>query len=283
MLYSKNDMNTLRKLWNGFLNIFGLRKNSKYVKNYLNEANMRSAIFMSFVIFVLEIWLVIRQTNKYIIPTLNDPNNTYSFFRVVFSNTSLYFLMMFFGVAMFAYSLQYVSKKKSLSKMIIPIVAAGASLVIFCLLPLEFKYKSINFADPNQAKVIRGILRLIFYISVALFDVGIIFSSIYRYRGGKRGSLSSVLVISLFALVCLTFGVMVSYGDFISSTIYPNVQVGTDKEGNPIFKDVLANDKSNKQIICCYTPIYRVGSPCITHVQGARLEYALKVCRVRHS
>ena len=205
---------------------------------------MKSGIFMSFVIFVLEIWLVIRQTNKYIIPTLNDPNNTYSFFRVVFSNTSLYFLMMFFGVAMFAYSLQYVSKKKSLSKMIIPIVAAGASLVIFCLLPLEFKYKSINFADPNQAKVIRGILRLIFYISVALFDVGIIFSSIYRYKGGRRASLSSVLVISLFALVCLMFGVMVSYGDFISSKIYSGVDVGGKTA------DVLINDDKNKQMIC---------------------------------
>ena len=155
-------MKILNKVWNGFLNIFGLRKNSKYVKGYLNEANMRSAIFMSFVIFVLEIWLVIRQTNKYIIPTLADPNNTYSWFQVVFQNTSLYFLMMFFGAAMFVYSLQYTSKRKSLSKMIIPIVAAGISLVIFCLLPLEFKYKSINLNDPSQAKVIRGVLRLLF-------------------------------------------------------------------------------------------------------------------------
>ena len=244
-------MKYLSKLWNGFLNIFGIRKNSKYVKNYLNEANMKSGVFMAFVIFVLEIWLVIRQTRKYIIPTLSSPDNTYSFFRVVFTNTSLYFLMMFFGVAMFAYSLLYSSKKKSLSKMIVPIVAASISLVIFCLLPLEFKYKSINFNDPSQAKVIRGVFRLLFYISVALFDVGIIFSSIYRYRGGQRESLSSVLVISLFALVCLMFGVMVSYGDFISSKIYTGVQVGVDsKTGNPIIKDVLVNDDKNKQIIC---------------------------------
>ena len=237
-------MKILNKLWNGFLNIFGLRKNSKYVKGYLNEANMRSAIFMSFVIFVLEIWLVIRQTNKYIIPTLADPNNTYSWFQVVFQNTSLYFLMMFFGAAMFVYSLQYTSKRKSLSKMIIPIVAAGISLVIFCLLPLEFKYKSINLNDPSQAKVIRGVLRLLFYIAVAMFDIGIIFSSIYRYRGGRRESLSSVLVISLFALVCLMFGVMVSYGDFISSKIYNDVDL------NGKTASVLINDDKNKQMIC---------------------------------
>ena len=237
-------MKILSSLWNGFLNVFGIRRNSKYVKGYLNEANMRSGIFMSFVIFVLEVWLVLRQTRKYIIPTMQDPNNTYSLFRVVFSNTSLYFLMMFFGAAMFAYSLLYISKRKSRSKMIIPIVAAGLSLVIFCLLPFEFKYKSINFADPNQAKVIRGIFRLLFYISVALFDIGIIFSTIYRYKGGRRESFSSVLVISLFALVCLMFGVMVSYGDFISSKVYTNVEIG----GKTV--DVLANDDKNKQIIC---------------------------------
>ena len=242
-------MKTLSKLWNGFLNIFGIQKNSKYVKNYLNEANMRSGIFMAFVIFVLEIWLVIRQTRKYIIPTLTSPGNTASWFQVVFQNTSLYFLMMFFGAAMFAYSLLYSSKKKSKTKMIIPIVAAGISLVIFCLLPLEFKYKSINLADPSQAKVIRGIFRLLFYVSVALFDIGIIFSTIYRYKGGRRESFSSVLVISLFALVCLMFGVMVSYGDFISSKIY-SIQTGVDDKGNPIMKDMLLNDDKNKQIIC---------------------------------
>ena len=244
MLYIKSAMKTLSSLWNGFLSIFGLRKNSKYVKSYLNDANMKSGVFMSFVIFVLEIWLVIRQTNKYIYPTLINPENQVHWFQVIFQNTSLYFLMMFFGGAMFAYSLLYSSKKQSLAKMIIPIVAAGISLILCCLLPLEFKYKSINLADPSKAKIIRGVFRLLFYVAVALFDIGIIFSSIYRYKGGRRASVSSVMVISLFALVCLMFGVMVSYGDFISSKIYTDVEVG----GKTV--DVLANDDKNKQIIC---------------------------------
>ncbi len=237
-------MKTLSKIWNGFLDIFGIRKNSKYVKNYLNEANMRSAIFMSSVIFVLEVWLVIRQTNKYVVPTLLDPNNTYSWFRVVFSNTSLYFLMMFFGLAMLVYSAQYVSQRKSLRKMVISIVAAGLSIALCCLLPLEFKYGSINLADPSKAKVIRGVFRLLFYVSVFLFDVGIIIANVYRYKGGRNANLGSVLIISLFALVCLMFGVMVSYGDFISSKVY------TDVDLNGKTANVLINDDKNKQIIC---------------------------------
>ena len=240
-------MKLLSKFWNGFLNIFGIRKNSEYVKNYLNEANMKSGIFMSFVIFVLEIWLVIRQAQKYVIPKISGGMNG---FEAIFKYTSLYFVMMFFGAAMFMYSLQYISKKKSKSKMIVPIVFAGLSIGLCCLLPLEFQYKSIVLNSPVDATTVQGILKLFFYLSVFQFDIGIIFSSIYRYRGGKRASVSSVMVISLFALVCLAFGVMVSYGDFISSTVYKDVVVGVDKNGNDIVKDVIVNDKSNKQIIC---------------------------------
>ena len=252
-------MEFLTKIWHGFLNIFGIRRNSKYVKDYLNDANMKSGVFMSFVIFVLEIWLVVRQSLKYIRFEIMDliTNNKVSFlnvFKSVFSNTSLFFLMMFFGAAMFAYSLLYSSKRKSKAKIIIPIVAAGISLVLVCLLPCEFLVtRTINFSNPNKAKVIRSVFRLLFYISVALFDVGIIFSSIYRYKGGRRASISSVMVISLFALVCLIFGVMVSYGDFISSSIYPNdhlIETGKDDDGNPIYTDLLANDDKNKQMIC---------------------------------
>ena len=240
-------MKTLLKIWNGFLDIFGFRKNSKYVKNYLNEANMRSGIFMSAVVFVLEIWLVVRQFDKYVIPKMAGGMN---FFEAMFKYTSLYFVMMFFGAAMFMYSLQYLSNKKSKSKMIVPIVFAGLSIALCCLLPFEFKYNSITLNSTIDTVTVQGILKLFFYASVLAFDIGIIFSSIYRYRGGKRASLSSVMVISLFALVCLAFGVMVSYGDFISSKVYTGVTVGTDKNGNPIIKDVIGNDKSNKQIIC---------------------------------
>ena len=235
-------MKFLSKVWNSFLNIFGLRKNSHYVKNYLNEANMRSGVFMAFVIMVLEVWLVIRQADKYVIPKISGGMN---FFEAMFKYTSLYFVMMFFGAAMFMYSLQYLGKHKSKSKMIVPIVFAGLSIALCCLLPFEFKFKSIVLNPTIDAVTIQGILKLFFYAAVFLFDVGIIFSSIYRYRGGKRGSLSSVMVISLFALVCLAFGVMVSYGDFISSKVYTDVDIG-----GGVTKDVIANDKSNKQIIC---------------------------------
>ena len=248
-MYIKSDMKILSSLWNGFLNIFGIRKNSKYVKNYLNDANMRSGVFMSAVVFVLEGWLIIRQTQKYIVPSVQALGNSANFqsvFQIIFQNTSNFFLLMFFGVAMFVYCLQYLNKKKTFTKLIITIVFAGLSLAICSLLPLEFKYQSIKFT--NDVNTIKGIMKIVFYFSVFLFDVGIVFASIYKYKGGKRVSIASVMVISLFAFVCLIFGVMVSYGNFVSvknvKDAAGNIVTITDRDGTVSYA------YENKQIIC---------------------------------
>ena len=212
---------------------------------------MRSAIYMSAVVFVLETWLVLRQTQKYIVPAiqaLGDQANFQSVFQIIFQNTSNFFLLMFFGIAMFVYSLQYLSKTKTINKLIIPIVFAGLSLTICCLFPLEFKYQSIKFN--NDVNTIKGVMKIIFYLSVVFFDVGIIFASFYKYRGGKRASVGSVLVISLFAFVCLIFGVMVSYSDFVSVKSVKDAVTGqvitiTDpKDG------YVSYSYENKEIIC---------------------------------
>ena len=211
---------------------------------------MRSGIFMSAVVFVLEGWLVLRQTQKYIIPSVKALGGSADFasvFKIIFQNTSNFFLLMFFGIAMFVYCLQYLNKKKTLTKLVVTIVFAGLSLAICALLPLEFKYQSIKFT--NDVNTIKGVMKIVFYFSVFLFDVGIIFASIYKYKDGKRVSISSVMVISLFAFVCLMFGIMVSYSDFVS------VKSVKDAAGNIVTitdpKDgTVSYAYENKEIIC---------------------------------
>ena len=223
-------MKTLKKLWDSFRDIFGLRRNSKYVSNYLNDANMHSGIFMSAVIFVLEVWLIIRQTDKYIIPTLTSPDNTYSFFRVVFTNTSNFWLLLSFGAAMFFYCLFYKKLKGNFKRLLPIIIAACISLVFCALMPFEFIYSS------RPIEGVKLYLLIIFYASVMLFNIMTIIASIYQYKGKTNYLLTSVTIISLFALVCLAFGVKVSYSDFAS--------VKTDKAtgnliANPDYKEIM--------------------------------------------
>ena len=231
----------LKKFWDKVRDLFGLRVNSKYVKGYLNDANMRSGIFMAAVIVALELWLVFRQTGKYVIPALAEGSDL---FQTIFQNLWTYFLLMSLGVAMMVYCWQYLSLKRSKAKLIVSIVFAGISLILCCFMPFEFIFKSIKFT--SEINTYRGIFKIIFYASILSFDIAVIIAGIYRYRGGKNTYISSVLVISLFALVCLTFGTMISYGDFTSSKIFYY------EDGTPVILEdkVGSYAYEHKQIIC---------------------------------
>ncbi len=192
---------------------FGFSRNTKYVGDYLDTANMRSSIYMAIVIAILEVWLIIRQHIKYIIPALNEGK---PFFQTVFTNTSNFWLLMSLGIVMFVYSLIYVTNKKSFGSRLTMFIVAGISIAICCLIPFEFKYGAIKFT--NNTNVLKAILKISLYTTILLFNAFVIVATIYRYKGGTRRILLSMLVISLFALACLIFGVMVSYGDFVSTS-----------------------------------------------------------------
>ena len=231
----------IKSFWDKFREIFGLKRNDKYVRNYLNEANMRSGVFMAAIIFALEMWLLVRQTNKYILPSLSGVNDFPGFFELVFKNTSNFWIMLSFGAAMMIYCAQYLGNKSSKGKMITTIVFASLSLAFVAMLPFEFIFNSIAFGKSTRGDI-AGAFKLTFYIAVFLFAVAVIFASIYHYKGGRAASLSSVIVISLFSLVCLMFGVMVSYSDFTSTAK---------------FADGLT--LQHKQIICFLTMVIYVG------------------------
>lgn len=211
-------MKYLKLFWQKFRDLFGLHKNSQYMKAYMNSANMRSGVFMSAVIVVLEIWLVIRQTGKYVIPAINSGAPT---FQAVFQNLWTYFLLMSLGVAMLVYCLQYLDEKKRKWMFVTSIVFASISLILCCFMPFEFIYNSIKFT--SEIYTTRAIFKIVFYSSIIAFNITIILAGIYKYKGGARQSITSVMVIALFALVCLTFGAMISYGDYSSTKEYKQI------------------------------------------------------------
>ena len=233
-------MKFLLKIWNGFLNIFGIRKNTKYVRGYLNDANMRSAIYMSLIIFVLEIWLVIRQMHKYVIPRINDAsklaNYEYGPFHVFHLHTSSYWLLMLFGLTMFFYCI-FLVRKKEKSRLFIPaLICTGVTFALCCLLPMELHFTN-SYYIKRGGEPLGGIdlaLVIAFYVSVFLFSISIAVASIYKYKGGKNPIILSIIVISLFALTCLVFGVRTSYSDFASTKV-----VGGEIVPNPDYKGII--------------------------------------------
>ncbi len=121
---------------------------------------------------------------------------------------------MSLGVTMLFYCVQSSLQKKNKYVNSLIFICAGISIALIALLPLEFKW-SLKF-EPLSKAIYAG-LKIGFYGVVLLFNLAIVGATIYQMKGGKSRILNSMVVITLFALACLVFGVMVSFGDFSSS------------------------------------------------------------------
>lgn len=191
------------------LDFFGFKRNSKSVRDYLNDANIRSSVYMAFIIIVLEIWMIIRQFRKYILPAwsneatfakLGVTNNL----ELIFMYTSLYWLFIMCSVAMMIFAINYLKKKQSKRALITNLIVGG-----LCVLWTLLLIKESKPADPI------GLTTLILvYVSMPFFGLAIIAYTIYRYKYNKNNTALSVICISFFALVCLLFGIKVGYSDF---------------------------------------------------------------------
>ena len=196
------------------LDFFGFKKNSNYVKKYLNEANFRSTIYMTFIIIVIEIWMIFRSHDKYVIPAIKGGTD---WFKAVFTNTSLFWLFMLAGVTMMIFSIFYVAKRKrggrARKKTLIPIIASSI-LILYTL----FIFKELEFFKSWDTRYYRiNNLGIIFLYSFAfLLGVATITYSIIQYRTGKDSEILSLIIIVMFACMCLSFGIKVGYTDFFS-------------------------------------------------------------------
>lgn len=242
-------MKILKKIGNWFVHLFGFNKNSKYVSSYLNTANMRSGIYMSAVIVVLEIWMIIRQSIERVKPILDTQGG--EFFKVFYGQTSNFWLILLMGLSMLIYCMFTLDKKATVKKSIPVFVSAGLGLLLFAFLDYKSNLAALWTPGVAMKNVVIATMLLSFYLALALFQLSIIGSTFYQLRGGKSDIINSVVVITLFALVCLAFGMMVSYGDYFGWAKDP-VTGGNLKEtvydqyGNPSQVNVPAY----KQIIC---------------------------------
>ncbi len=193
-----------------FFEILGFKRNSKYVKNYINEVNVRTSIYMSVIVFALEVWMIIRSLGKYVIPAINNGTN---WFDAIFNNTSLYFLFMFVALAMMFFSIFYLKDKTKLT------VAAQVLTYLFpailvCYVFFIFKEDLTKWN--SQYYVVSNLGTIFLYFFSLLFAIFIALHTLYKTKNKKNSMPLSITVIVLFAAICLTFGIKVGYTDFFS-------------------------------------------------------------------
>ena len=99
--FSRGDMNM-----KAVLRSLGFEKHSNYVRDYFDNTNMKSSIYMSVVVIVLEIWMIIRLTLTIIRENLQS--NLKHFFEKYYSN---YGILLFMACVMLFCAVRYLKGK----------------------------------------------------------------------------------------------------------------------------------------------------------------------------
>ena len=209
-------MNTAIKVRDNILRLFGFKKNSRYVTNYLNDANIKSTVYMSFIIIVLEIWMIIRNVEKYVIGK-DAKQEGFNLFSSMFIRTSQFWLFLFAGVAMFIFSIYYLKTKYKVAKRLNTVnIVFGSILSGYAIFFLIGNFTLNLLSFNNNVNTVSSISTIsLGFIALLLGVACILFSIFNRKRVNDILYLvGGVLTVIFFAAMCLIFGVSVSYGDF---------------------------------------------------------------------
>ena len=140
----------------GILKWLGFERQSKYVKDYYYAANIRSSIYMSIVIIVLEVWMIFRLTKKIF------ENNLQSKFMYLFEKYySNYLLLLANGIIMLVFAIRF-TKGKTTNRVIGVIIQWVFTIICIC-----FGIK-ISLNDYQKGE------QVLTFLTMELFSLGLL-------------------------------------------------------------------------------------------------------------
>ena len=191
--------------------IFGFDRLNKYENDYLHDANIRSSSYMGFIVVVLEIWMLIRQSYSKILPKYQAGGNL---FDLIIKYTTKYWLFLLIGIGLMLFCLFY-QRTKALSKgRFITLVVVGSTCMAYTsVLSLETFTKTSESITPVMAGIMNTMLVSI-YVLLFVIGAAITTYAIVKYTKNKNIVILEHVAITAFTLICLAFGIYVSYSDF---------------------------------------------------------------------
>ena len=195
--------------------IFGFERLSKYENDYLHDANIRSSSYMGFIVVILELWMLIRQSYSKILPKLQDGGD---FLELLIKYTSKYWLFLLIGLGLMLFCLFYRRDRKLSKGKFITLMIVGCLCMLYTpVLSLETFTKpgpTRNYEiTPLMANLMNAMLISI-YVLLFVIGAAIVSYSLVKYLKNKNIVVLEHVVITSFTLICLAFGVFVSYSDF---------------------------------------------------------------------
>ena len=188
----------------------GFERLSKYERDYLHDANIRSSIYMGVIVMLLEIWMLVRQTVSKIIPKYLAGGDLLA---LLIKYTTKYWLFLLVGLGIMLFCSFQKDKKLSKGRFWSLTVVGSACVLYTSVLSLESFTKESESVTPVMAGIMNAMLISI-YVLLFVIGASIVVYALFKYLKHKTiVPLEHVAIIG-FTLVCLAFGVFVSYSDF---------------------------------------------------------------------
>lgn len=178
----------------------GLHKHSSYETQYINETNIRTAIYMAVVVIALEIWMLVRYVD-------NRPGLT---FIEYFDGWTNYLILLSSAVIILTFALSFRRKETGKkSGICVPgIISGSLTLLLDILMSIRFLYvrKSLPLKELLDAS---KYLILLTVLTIAYLVYEFAFSDKSLRKTAVYGQFLNIL----FALICLGFGCETSIYD----------------------------------------------------------------------
>lgn len=201
----------MKQVLNFLGRILGFERLSKYENDYLHDANIRSCSYMGFIVVLLEIWMLIRQSYSKILPKYQAGGD---FFEIFVKYSSKYWLFLLIGLGLMLFCLFYQRDKKLSRGRFVALIIVGVACMLYTsVLSLEKFTAASETVSPVMANIMNAMLIMIY---VFLFTIGAAITAyaLVKYLKNKRIVILEHVVVASFTLVCLAFGIFVSYSDF---------------------------------------------------------------------
>jgi len=155
MRFMENDNATKRVGVFGTLKrAFGFYRNPKYIEDRLKEADVRSAMFLSAIVIAIEIWMIVRYINDWVLP--GKVESVADFFHY----TSTFWYLLTAAMCLLIYSILYLKKKLRFLNRI-------SRLVIFIYFSIGIYFGIVtSMKDFSRGRMITCFLTMMMYVTV---------------------------------------------------------------------------------------------------------------------
>lgn len=173
----------------------GLNKNTLYQRQYINDSNIRTAFYMSFIVLSLELWMMIRYV-------VQRPGLT---FLEYFDGEMNYIILFLSSLIIASFALEYTREYETYT------IGRVVSLSVILLDVIMLTRYIINNAPTSgPLQIIWGARYLLLLMFLAiLYLLRESFSKLERYREDRYGQ----VLIAVFSVICIGFGILTSIYD----------------------------------------------------------------------